>query len=30
MIAHGAHLSGLVFGLYMGFKIKKEMKQSVW
>ena len=30
MIAHGAHLSGLVFGLYMGFKIKKEMKRSVW
>lgn len=30
MVAHAAHLSGLVFGLYMGFKIKKEMKQSVW
>jgi hypothetical protein len=30
MIAHAAHLSGLVFGLYMGFKIKKEMKRSVW
>jgi membrane associated rhomboid family serine protease len=30
MIAHGAHLSGLLFGLYMGFKIKKEMKRSVW
>ncbi|MBA1340816.1 MAG: Rhomboid protease GlpG [ANME-2 cluster archaeon] len=30
MIAHAAHLSGLVFGLYMGFKIKKKMKQSVW
>lgn len=24
MIAHGAHLSGLLFGLYMGFKLKKE------
>jgi len=30
MIAHAAHLFGLIFGLYMGFKIKKEMKQSVW
>jgi len=30
MIAHAAHLSGLLFGLYMGFKIKKEMKRSVW
>ena len=24
MIAHGAHLSGLLFGLYMAFKLKKE------
>lgn len=30
MIAHAAHLFGLIFGLYMGFKIKKEMKRSVW
>ncbi len=30
MIAHAAHLSGLVFGLYMGFKIKNEMKRSSW
>ncbi len=30
MVAHAAHLSGLVFGLYMGFKLKKEMKHSVW
>jgi hypothetical protein len=29
-IAHAAHLFGLIFGLYMGFKIKKEMKRSVW
>lgn len=30
MIAHAAHLSGLIFGLYMGLKIKQEMKRSVW
>jgi membrane associated rhomboid family serine protease len=30
MIAHAAHLSGLVFGLYMGFKIKNKMKRSLW
>ena len=30
MIAHAAHLFGLIFGLYMAFKIKKEMKRSVW
>ena len=30
MIAHAAHLFGLIFGLYMGFTIKKKMKRSVW
>lgn len=29
-IAHAAHLFGLLFGLYMGFKIKKKMKFSAW
>lgn len=30
MIAHGAHLSGLLFGLYMGFKLKKERSVISW
>lgn len=30
MVAHAAHLSGLVFGLYMGYKLKKEVSRSIW
>lgn len=30
MIAHAAHLSGLVFGLYMGLKLKKGISRSPW
>ena len=30
MIAHAAHLSGLVFGLYMGLKLKKSISKSAW
>ncbi len=30
MIAHAAHLSGLVFGLYMGLKLKKDVSRSPW
>ncbi|MCL7415440.1 MAG: rhomboid family intramembrane serine protease [ANME-2 cluster archaeon] len=30
MIAHAAHLSGLVFGLYMGLKLKKGISRSSW
>ncbi|MCL7413060.1 MAG: rhomboid family intramembrane serine protease [ANME-2 cluster archaeon] len=30
MIAHAAHLSGLVFGLYMGLKLKKSVSRSPW
>ncbi|MCL7475029.1 MAG: rhomboid family intramembrane serine protease [ANME-2 cluster archaeon] len=30
MIAHAAHLSGLVFGLYMGLKLKKSVSRSQW
>jgi membrane associated rhomboid family serine protease len=30
MIAHAAHLSGLVFGLYMGLKLKKHVSRSPW
>lgn len=30
MIAHAAHLSGLVFGLYMGLRLKKSGSRSPW
>jgi len=30
MMAHAAHLSGLVFGLYMGLKLKKSVSKSAW
>ncbi len=30
MIAHAAHLSGLVFGLFMGLKLKKSVSKSAW
>lgn len=30
MVAHGAHLFGLLFGLYMGVRIKRERPLQAW
>lgn len=29
-VAHAAHLFGLLFGLYMGYRLKKELTPSPW
>jgi hypothetical protein len=30
MIAHAAHLSGMLFGLFMGYRFKKVKNKQMW